>query len=217
MKRINIFIAGLCAVIVLQAQEAKQAFVNMPDSLIAALTKINREDCIDFLESNMKAQVKNRFDRQSEMTKLTADYIAMTLTPRSSVELKLLPVTDSVKVICFVRTVCSDACDSRVAFYTTDWQELPVEKYLQLPVMADFLPDSISTQAVDTLGGTWENLRAKADMLLMKAALAEEELILNFDYTTLNYMNKEDAEKLRPYLKANPICYEWKNGKFHRR
>ena len=54
---------GLFVSTALQAQEAKTLFVNMPDSLSPLLTKVNREDCIDFLESKMKAQVENRFGK----------------------------------------------------------------------------------------------------------------------------------------------------------
>ena len=42
-----------------QAQDARTVFINMPDSLMPLLTKVNREDCIDFLDSKMRAQVKN--------------------------------------------------------------------------------------------------------------------------------------------------------------
>ena len=35
------------------------------------LTKVNREDCVDFLASNMKAEVKNRFGKVSELKRLT--------------------------------------------------------------------------------------------------------------------------------------------------
>ena len=44
---------GLFASTALWAQEAKTLFVNMPDSLSPLLTKVNREDCIDFLESKI--------------------------------------------------------------------------------------------------------------------------------------------------------------------
>ena len=32
------------------AQQAKQYFVSMPDTILPLLTEINRADCIDFLE-----------------------------------------------------------------------------------------------------------------------------------------------------------------------
>jgi hypothetical protein len=37
-----------------QAQDARTVFINMPDSLMPLLTKVNREDCIDFLDSKMR-------------------------------------------------------------------------------------------------------------------------------------------------------------------
>ena len=68
VSAIFFFVVGLFSLASLQAQEAKTLFVNIPDSLTPLLTKVNREDCIDFLESKMKAQVENRFGKKSEMT-----------------------------------------------------------------------------------------------------------------------------------------------------
>ncbi len=70
VSAIFFFVVGLFSLASLQAQEAKTLFVNIPDSLTPLLTKVNREDCIDFLESKMKAQVENRFGKKSEMTEL---------------------------------------------------------------------------------------------------------------------------------------------------
>lgn len=36
----------------------ENSFIAMPDSVAPLLTKVNREDCVDFLASNMKAEVK---------------------------------------------------------------------------------------------------------------------------------------------------------------
>ena len=59
VSAIFFFVVGLFSLASLQAQEAKTLFVNIPDSLTPLLTKVNLEDCIDFLESKMKAQVEN--------------------------------------------------------------------------------------------------------------------------------------------------------------
>lgn len=80
---------GLFASNTLWAQEAKTLFVNMPDSLSPLLTKVNREDCIDFLESKMKAQVENRFGKKSEMTDLSKDYIRMQMSSQSTWQMKV--------------------------------------------------------------------------------------------------------------------------------
>ena len=58
MKKLTMFLCLACVwTCSLQAQEAKTFFKNMPDSLSPLLTAVNRADCIDFLESKMKAEV----------------------------------------------------------------------------------------------------------------------------------------------------------------
>ena len=83
----------------LYAQDMKTLFIAMPDSVAPLLTKVNREDCVDFLASNMKAEVKNRFGKVSELKRLTDDYLFLQTTGSSSMEMKLLPLNDSVKAL----------------------------------------------------------------------------------------------------------------------
>ena len=76
---ILILVLWVCATSAM-AQEMRSIFVNLPDSIEPLLTKVNREDCIDFLDSDMKALVKNRFDRTAELKELTKDYLQMQLS-----------------------------------------------------------------------------------------------------------------------------------------
>lgn len=209
MKRlIYLFLVWGCTLSV-AAQDMKKVFIAMPDSLTPLLTKVNKEDCIDFLASNMKAEIKNRFDKSSEMKVLTEDYLQMQMTENSTLEMKLLPVNDSVKIVCMVRTVCSSACDSEIRFYDTSWkEEFPQKDYLQLPTsQAFYLP-------TDTVSSEVELIKKKADMHVMKAVLSKDDSSLSFIYTTPDYLNQEDREKLLPYLIKEAVVYQWKDGKF---
>lgn len=200
----------MCALSV-PAQDMKTLFVAMPDSVIPLLTKVNREDCVDFLASNMKAEVKNRFGKPSELKKLTEDYLLLQTTERSSMEMKLLPVNDSVKVVCVVNTVCGPACDSSVRFYDTRWQELKQRDFIQLPsAEAFYLPaDTLTTEE-------YAVVRGKADMELIKAGLSEENTEITFIYTTPDYLAKEEREKLLAYVKKEPVTYVWREGKYRK-
>ena len=203
-----IFVCMFCVMSVV-AQDMKTVFVAMSDSVTPLLTKVNREDCIDFLDSNMKAVVKNRFGNVAEMKVLTDDYVLMQTSEVGTLEMKLLPLADSTKVICMVKTVNVPVADSSVRFYTSDWsQQLDVKEFLQLPSMdAFFLPnDSLKDEAILT--------RKKADMHLMKAQLSKEDTSLTFTYTTPDYLNEEDREKLLPHLRKEPIVLRWSEGKF---
>lgn len=209
MKKTLFIIGMLMCAVSLHAQDMKTLFVAMPDSVVPLLTKVNREDFIDFLASNMKAEVKNRFGKPSELKKLNDDYLLLQTTERSAMEMKLLPVNDSVKVICVVNTVCAPVCDSEIRFYNTQWQELAQRDFIQLPSAdAFYLP-------VDTLADkAFPAMREKADMELVKAALAEDKPVITFVYFTPDYLAKGEREKLAPYIKKEPVVYEWKEGKF---
>ena len=209
MRRYVSFFALLFCFLSVFGQDMKTVFVAMPDSLTPLLTKVNKEDCIDFLASNMKAEVKNRFDKPAEMKVLTEDYMQLQMTENSTLEMKLLPLNDSVKVVCMVKTVCALACDSNIHFYSSDWkEELSSADFLQKPSQ-----DAFFLQA-DPASEEYVLARKTADVNLMKAVLSKEDATLTFIYTTPDYMNKETREKLEPNLRKEPVVLKWQEGKF---
>ncbi len=189
-------------------QTAKDCFKSMPDSLMPLLTEVNRADFIDFLESGMRAEVTNRFNRKSEMTRLTSDYIRIQMTERSSWQMKVLPLNDSVQVICTVTTVQGPVADSDIQFYDTDWKALSNNKFLQQPCMRDFInaPDSLQDNRICPA-------LAQIDMSLTSAELSDANDTLTLTFTTPHYLNTETADMLKPYIR--PIRkYVWRNGHY---
>jgi hypothetical protein len=201
----------MCSSLTGEAQTLSKLFTDMPDSLCMLLTGINRADCIDFLDSKMKAEVTNRLGGKSEMTALTDNYIHMQLTSNSSWELKLLPLNDSTNVICSITTVCAPACDSSIRFYDTHWQELPASSFLTAPRQSDFLtvPDTLNSyplhEAFDSV-----------NFCLLRADLSKEQPLLTFTFTTPDTLMPEATALIKPYVHA-PLCYEWKEGQFKRK
>ena len=209
MQRILLIVLTFFCAMPMGAQDMKSVFIAMPDSIAPLLTQVNKEDCVDFLDSNMKAEVTTRFGGTAEMKVLTEDYVFLQTTPSSTLEMKLLPVNDSTKVVCMVKTVCASACDSEIHFYTSDWKgKMAVGDFLQKPEQeAFYLPnDSVTEESV--------LIRKKADMHLMKASLSKEDASLTFIYTTPDYLNKEDKKQMLRYLNPNPVVFQWKDGKF---
>lgn len=212
MRRLSLLLLFIFTLTVnlVQAQEAKKLFVNMPDSLLPLLTPVNRADFIDFLESNMKAEVKNKFGNNSEMTDLTRDYIKVGMSSTSQWQMKVLAANDSIHIIGTISTACAPVCDSNIQFFTTEWKELPVSSYIQLPVLEDFFstPDSAQMQ-------TFNNASLKADMLLMKAEFNKENSQLLFTFNTPEYLDEESQKELEAFTRKT-IAYDWRNGRFER-
>jgi hypothetical protein len=210
MRKLLFALSLILSSFVLRAQDAKTIFGRIPESMLPSLTPVNRADFIDFLESRMKAGVKNKFGGESEMTDLTDSYIRIKLTGRSTWEMKALPVNDSTKIICVVSTVCGPVCDSSVDFYTAQWEKLPAPDYLALPVMDDYFQPADSARL-----GDHTRYRREMDMLLATATLSGEADTLTFTLTTPQYADRgTDGEKEiahpQDFLR-NPLVYVWES------
>lgn len=143
MKRNVLFILFIFTFsITVFAQEVRMrdVFAQMPDSILPMITKNNRLDCIDFIENNMPAQVKNMVDEPIELVALTDDYLKLVMSKVSQAEMKLLKASDTTLVVCMVRTYEGPVKDSSIDFYTTDWQRLKTLTVTE-PAIEDYFPD----------------------------------------------------------------------------
>ena len=208
MKQIASLILMLCSIMSVSAQDMKSLFISMPDLVAPLLTKVNREDCVDFLVAKMEAKVKNKLGKVSQLDTLTADYLHLTMTKSSVLEMKLLPVNDSTRVVCLVKTVKAPVSDSDIAFFDTQWNPLEEKDYLESPEAELFFLQADSLNVKD------EQVRALADLHLLDAKLSVEKQTLTFSYNTSQYLNKEDRKKLEKILLMKPVEYKWENGRF---
>lgn len=211
MKKILIAITIVLSTFDLYAQEAKVLFGNMPEAVLPLLSSVNRADFIDFLESNMKAVVKNKFDGTSEMTDLGDNYIRIKVSGNSTWEMKVLPVNDSTKVICVVSTACAPVCDSHIEFYTASWKKIPLSDYIELPVLNDYFQLVDSTRLDD-----YTLYLQKMDMLLATATLLKDSDTLAFALTTPEYVSQQSSTEEKPLEDTaaflhKPLVYLWSN------
>ena len=179
--------------------KAKDVFATAPDSIFPLLTTNNRLDCIDLIENNMKATVKNKLEQKAEMTALTDSYLQIKPSERSVVEIKML--NDSV--FCLINTCLGPAPDSRISFFTRDWK--PYAMTFPTPHASDFwksVPDSLAREANFAQ-------RSLEDLLLIQISADKEntELTLTIQTSELSGKEKEIAQKY-----VQPLRYRW-NGK----
>ena len=108
-------------------------FAEMPDTIIPYLTRNNRLDLMDFMDSNMKAEVTNAFGGKTQMTVLTSDTISIQLTEASKIDLYLMqlpavaPIDSCSHAIMVVRTVGleQEYTETEMEFYSCTWRRLP--------------------------------------------------------------------------------------------
>ena len=109
----------------------RDAFRQMPDSVMPTLTQINRLDCLDFLDAGMKAEVKNRLGGTSVMMTLTADSLSLQVSPALRVDMLLLPLAEPIdsmnQVVVVGETFLADSVygETAVRYFSTDWKLIP--------------------------------------------------------------------------------------------
>lgn len=190
------------------AQKMRDCFINMPDSVLTLLTKNNRLDCVDFVDSKMRAVVRNALEGKSELITLTDNYLKMRLTDTEDVQMMLLPASDTVKVICMVRTFHGPNSDSSLHFYSSDWTALPSSRFIKQPKFDDFwraMP-SDSTEMLNFA-------KSRIDIRLTTDSLSEVDQTLTCKLN-LNSLSDEVRARVTPYTRN--IVYRWKEGKFER-
>ena len=171
MNKITIFaIFCLLADSVSAQLRMRDVFALLPDSVLPLMTKNNRLDCIDFIENDMEARVKNLFDDKVVLDSLTDDFLSLSTSEGSYVEMKLF-AEGADSFICVNRTYLGQAADSEVKIYDLSWNFVcrvarpDVREFLKLSESID----SWTPEMADTL----RVIRAEAEFLpLIKASLS---------------------------------------------
>ena len=128
------FFTGLLLLASLTARagelKIQDVFKQMPNSVLPTLSENNRLDMLDFMASQMKAEVTNRLGGKSEMTVLTDTTLIIRMSEALQVEMLLLKPEDAAdadsRIICLIETFGRDSLslDSQVSFYTISWDRL---------------------------------------------------------------------------------------------
>ena len=130
------WIIGLLLLLLVQTGRAeglkmRDIFKQMPVSLLPYLSENNRLDFIDFIDSQMKAEVKNRLGGTSEMTVLTDSTLSIRMSDALQIDVLLLKTVEvadaeSSEVVCLIETFGADSLslESTVRFFTPSWQLL---------------------------------------------------------------------------------------------
>ena len=207
-RTLTILIAGMMAVGAVQAEDLRTLFVNMPDTIMPVLTKSERMDFLDYLDSGMKARVRNKLGGESEMTELSDRSLTVSTSQSGRIEMVLFPRKKGVNLICIIKTVTARYDDSRLAFYDENWMPIDAAGLIELPQFDDYLTkEALASDSLEVL---------KRQSMLRLQSVSSTENGLEFQYTSLDYIG-QDADKFRSWFKKEPVRYVWNGKRFKRK
>lgn len=190
------------------AADIRTLFINMPDTIMPALTKSERMDFLDYIDSGMKARVRNKLGGESEMTELQDNSLTVRTSRSGKLQMALFQRKDGTVLICIIKTVTARFDDSLIRFYNEDWTPVESESLIELPKFDDYLTKQALKQ------GYLLELKLLSILRLQSATAVDGGL--EFRYTSLDYIG-EDADRFRSCFKADPVRYLWTGKRFKRK
>ncbi|MBR4920600.1 MAG: DUF3256 family protein [Prevotella sp.] len=136
--RVLLTVVVMLFMIPCQAQpKMREVFQRMPAQMLPYLTENSKLDFIDFIDSGMKAEVRNELGGKSEMLSLTDVLADIQLSPSLRITMHIMPVNEAVdscnQVVCVITTYGKDSPESKVEVYSVQWKPLDVAPHLSLP------------------------------------------------------------------------------------
>lgn len=195
IKKLALTLVVLTSSLVVSAQvKMAEVFRTMPDSIVRLLTDNDRMDLLDFAESNMTARVTNRLDGKRTLNILTDDYLHLTVTTMSSLQMRLFPLNDGRQAVVVVKTVAGPAKDSVLKIYTSDWSEqLEMEQHVTAPSL-----DAYWTKPFDEMTEEELQIVRQLDPVLIQISLSAERngILFQRSFGMLAKADQPQAEKL---------------------
>jgi hypothetical protein len=195
-----LFALSLLSVASVQAQSVSHYFVQMPGNLIPAVSIDARKDLIDFLKNGKTAAMPSAFGGQVILKELSEDYLLLQTSEKSDLQLKILHVNDSLRVLAVVHSVSAPLKDSYIRFYTTTWQPCGD---LQMPVWA--VGDFIDMEKSRKLGLT-DRLNEIGPRLFVSCQFKPSEPILVAHSSLKDDLQPEQAKEFGPVIRDSVVC-----------
>lgn len=204
MKKIVYIISLLFIGLAVQAQNIAPLIIGMPDNMLIGVTLEQRKQLIVPVKDTAEAVVVNAMGDTVKRLGFTEDYISLQTSKVGTLQVKLLSLVNNSQIIGVITTVCGPACDSRIDFYTTDWNPLG-----QPDLFPRISKDTFLKSDVDRTSDDFLNAYASLDMTPIKLNFSPSDKNVVAVYDIKSYLSKDDYEKLKPFLKDTPQVYTW--------
>lgn len=140
--RVAALIAALSFVVSTYALTAREAFADLPISVLDLLKRSTRLDMLDYYDVDSLWVAPNVMEGTARLDTVTDDYLRVRITPVSRLQIKVLEDTKSRKpLVMTIYTVGTenDAPDSDVRFFDEKLRPLRADRYFRMPDIRTFL------------------------------------------------------------------------------
>ena len=191
MKKIFLILLVSFSLLPLNAQNMRQIWLEMPDSIVPYLNRSLRTELADYVTMGMKSEVMNALRDTTRIEKLTDDYILVQLSNATKLEIKSLDGS----TIAMVQTWCGPLAESKLSLFSNNWEVKP----LNIDVSPMFVkPDTMSQQRYSELLDM-----ANVTMNEMQLSVKDNSLTIKYSVPLLSSTDKKEMQAILRQRKLN--------------
>ena len=191
MKKIFLILLVTFSLLPLNAQNMRQIWLEMPDSIVPYLNRSLRTELADYVTMGMKSEVMNALRDTTRIEKLTDDYILVKLSNATKLEIKSLDAS----TIAMVQTWGGPLAERKLSLFSNNWEVKP----LNIDVSPMFVkPDTMSQQRYSELLDM-----ANVTMNEMQLSVKDNSLTIKYSVPLLSSTDKKDMQAILRQRKLN--------------
>lgn len=174
-------------------------FIDAPQS-VALIDSFPKLEMIEYFRAGSDHPTSTRVGSQARIISETEGSLEYEIGETATFQIATIPLRQGSVCVALVETLSGAITDSRIAFYTPQWQALDSEKIFPAPVLADWLtPEGRKQQ---------KNLEQDIPFITARYTVDPVAGILTATLTLSDYFVKEDWKKIAPLLKEE-LIYVW--------
>ncbi len=214
MKKI-IFLFFFCFLLSsLWAQNINDFFFYLPDNYLSQLSRAQRMDLLTS-HDRKDSSIVNNYGGKAHLLVLDSEhnYIKIKTSGQGFFQAKKWIMSDDTPLFATSFWVCSPVCDGGISFFKNDYSSLIPDqnRFPNVDISDFFNRDSLAARGISE-----EEFKNRFDIFFVRFELQqtnENILVIN---DNRSYMNKEDYEKLKPFLKGDCLTLIWKGNRFEK-
>ena len=196
MKKILIIICFLTCWLGVSAQNLREVWIEMPDSILPYLSKSQRTELADYVEMKAEPAVLSTFGDSVRIERMTNNYLLLKANEATRLEIKLL----DNNTLALVQTWMAPAAESKLSLFNLQWQ--PKEAVVAYKVNI-VKPDSMSDE-------DFADLKTLMSPRLKEYRLSADNNSLSVSW---NYplLSKKDVKRVTDILKSQVLNWTGKD------
>lgn len=196
MKKILIIICFLTCWLGVSAQNLREVWIEMPDSILPYLSKSQRTELADYVEMKAEPAVLSTFGDSVRIERMTNNYLLLKANEATRLEIKLL----DNNTLALVQTWMAPAAESKLSLFNLQWQpKEAVVDYKANIVKLDSMSDEDFADLKTLMSPRLKEYRLSAD---------NNSLSVSWNYPLLS---KKDVKRVTELLKSQALNWTGKD------